>query len=288
MNINEFSPYIRVAMLSTLTAPFKISTRIIFDYEIILVTDGKCKITVDDTEYLCKKNDVVFLRPGIHHKFECIDNFNFVQPHIHFDIKYSEISEKRFVSFKPKAEMSGDELALIQEDVFEDICIPYVFMPSDKEKFQKLFFEVIEIFEKKSYNYELLCKAKMLELFNCILTQFNHNRTSKNDIMSNPVVSVKNYIDNNFMSVMTLDSLARQFYFNKYTLLRKFKLMYGKNIISYYRDKRIEYIKNILKTTNISISALSEKLNFSDIYSFSRFFKTFVGCSPTDYRKNNR
>ena len=60
MNKNEFSPYIRVAMFSTLTAPFKISERIIFDYEIILVNDGVCKITLDNTEYICKKNDVIF------------------------------------------------------------------------------------------------------------------------------------------------------------------------------------------------------------------------------------
>ncbi len=288
MNINEFSPYIRVAMLSTLTAPFKINTRIIFDYEIILVTDGKCKITIDNTEYLCKKNDVVFLRPGIHHKFECIDNFNFVQPHIHFDMIYSNLSEKRFVSFKPKDAMSDDELALIQEDIFEDMSIPFVFTPSDMGNFQKFFFDIIEICEKKNYNYELLYKAKILELLNCILTQFDHNMTTKIDVMGNPVIAVKNYIDNNYISVMTLDSLSNQFYFNKYTLSRKFKSMYGKNIISYYREKRIEYIKNILKTTNIPISALSQKLNFSDIYSFSRFFKTYVGCPPTVYRKNNR
>jgi len=287
MNINEFSPYIRVAMLSTLTAPFKINTRVIFDYEIILVTDGKCKITIDNTEYLCKKNDVVFLRPGIHHKLECVDHVDFVQPHIHFDMIYSNISDKRFVSFKPKEAMSDDELALIQEDVFKDMCIPYVFIPSDMANFRKLFFEIIEIFEKKKHNYELLYKAKMLELFNCILTQFDHSRMIETDIMSNPIIAVKNYIDNNYMSVMTLDFLSNQFYFNKYTLLRKFKSMYGKNIISYYRYKRIEYIKNILKTTNISISALSEELNFSDIYSFSRFFKTYVGCSPTVYRKNH-
>ncbi len=287
MNINEFSPYIRTAMLSTLTAPFKINTRIIFDYELILVTDGKCKITIDNTEYLCKKNDVVFLRPGIRHKFEYIDDVDFVQPHIHFDMIYSNISEKRFVSFKPKDAMSEDELSLLQEDIFEDMCIPYVFTPSDMGKFQKLFFEIIEIFEKKDYNYELLYKAKTLELFNCILTQFDHNRTIKTDIISNSVIAVKNYIDNNYISVMTLDSLSNQFYFNKYTLLRKFKSTYGKNIISYYRDKRIEYIKNILRTTNIPISALSEKMNFSDIYSFSRFFKTYAGCSPTNYRKNH-
>ena len=286
MNKQEFSPYIRVAMFSTLTAPFSIEKRVIFDYEIILVSDGKCKITIDNTEYLCKKDDVVFLRPDIPHKFKCIDHCDFVQPHIHFDTSYNDKSEKRFVSFKPKEAMSDDERALIQEDVFKDICIPYVFSPFDMGKFKKIFFELIEIFQKKDYNYELLYKSKMLELFNCILTQFEHDMTIKTDMIYDPVINVKNYIDNNFLSVITLDSLSKQFYFNKYTLLRKFKLIYNKTVISYYHNKRIEYIKNALKTTTLPISALSEKLNFSDIYSFSRFFKTYVGCSPTVYRKN--
>lgn len=287
MNKNNFSPYIRVAMFSTLTAPFRISNRVIFDYEIILVTDGKCRITIDNAEYLCAKNDVVFLRPGIQHKFECVDNIDFIQPHIHFDVTYSNMSEKRFISYKPKNMMSDDELALIQEDVFEDICIPDVFTPADTNKFRKIFFEIIELFQKKDYNYELLYKSKMLELLDCILTQFDHDRTIKTDMIHNPVVAVKNYIDNNYLSVMTLDSLSKQFYLNKYTLLRKFKLMYNQNIISYYRNKRIEYIKNALRTTTLSITALAEKLNFSDIYSFSRFFKTYVGCSPTVYRKDH-
>ncbi|MBO5060389.1 MAG: helix-turn-helix transcriptional regulator [Clostridia bacterium] len=287
MNKKEFSPYIRVAMFSTLIAPFKIEKRVIFDYELILVSDGKCKITIDDTEYLCKKNDVVFLRPDIPHKFECIDNCDFVQPHIHFDVSYNKKSEKRFVSFKPKEAMSDYELTLIQEDVFKDIYIPYVFSPSDMEKFQKIFFEIIELFQKKAYNYELLYKSKMLELFDCILTQFDSDKTIKIDMTYNPVIAVKNYIDSNYLSVITLDSLSKQFYFNKYTLIRKFKAMYNQNLMSYYRNKRIEYIKNMLRTTNLSITVLSEKLNFSDIYSFSRFFKTYVGCSPTFYRKNH-
>jgi len=287
MNKNEFSPHIRVAMFSTLTVPFRIEKRIIFDYELILVSDGRCKITINNTEYSCKKNDVVFLRPGIHHKFECVDNIDFVQPHIHFDVSYSNMSEKRFVSFKPKDAMSDDELTLIQEDVFKDISIPPVFSPYDIDNFRRIFFEIIDLFQNKNYNYEILCKAKMLELINCILMQFDRDMTTKPCGIFDPVISVKHYIDNNYLSVMTLDSLSKQFYFNKYTLLRKFKAMYNQNLISYYRNKRIEYTKNALRTSSLSITALAEKLNFSDINSFSRFFKTYVGCSPTVYRKKH-
>ena len=123
MNKNEFSPYIRVAMFSTLTAPFKINDRVIFDYEIILATNGKCKITIDNTQYLCKKNDVIFLRPGIRHEFISVDNTDFVQPHIHFDLTYSNLSEKRFVSFKSKETMSDNERELIQKDAFENMSV---------------------------------------------------------------------------------------------------------------------------------------------------------------------
>lgn len=286
MNKKLFSPYIRTAGYSTLIAPFAIRDRIIFDYEIILVSGGKCKITIDNTPYLCKKNNVVFLRPGITHRFECVDNSDFVQPHIHFDVSYNDKSEDTFVSFKPRNAMSDYELTLIQEDVFKNVDIPYVFTPYNMEKFEKIFFGIIELFQKKSYNYELLYKSKMLELLDCILMQFDCDKTIEVDRISNPVISVKSYIDNNYLSVITLDSLSEHFYINKYTLIRKFKAVYKQNIISYYRNKRIEYAKNILKETALPICVLSEKLNFSDIYSFSRFFKTYVGCSPTAYRKN--
>ena len=181
--------------------------------------------------------------------------------------------------------MTPYELSLIQSDIFKDICIPYVFTPSDIDNFKKLFFEIIELFQEKDYNYELLYKSKMLELFDCILSQFDKERVIKANTVYDPVIAVKDYIDNNYLSVITLDSLSKQFYFNKYTLLRKFKSMYNQNIISYYRTKRIEYAKKLLKDDTLSICALSEKLNFSDIYSFSRFFKTYVGCPPTVYRK---
>lgn len=286
MNKNMFSPFIRLAMYSTIAAPFEINERIIFDYEMIFVSGGKCRLTIDDKEYFCKKNDVVFLRPGIPHKFESTANADFIQPHFHFDVCYDEKSEERYVSFKSREKMDNYEQSLICDDVFKSADIPFVFAPYDIEKFRNVFFEVIEICLKKPCNYELLYKQKVLELIDMILRQFDKNTANKSVSENDALISVKNYIDNNFLSAITLDSLSGQFYFNKYTLLRKFKSVYKQNIMSYYKELRIDYAKNILKTTSIPIHLLAEKLNFSDIYSFSRFFKASVGCPPTVYRKN--
>lgn len=284
MNKKKFSPYIRVAMHSKLLEGTIIKRRVLFDYEMIFVSGGECKITIDKTPYICKKNDVVFIRPGVSHKFECFEDKAFVQPHIHFDVCYSDKSEETPVSYKEKSAMSEYELSLIQEDFLKDVEIPDVFVPYDIEKFKKVFYEVIRLFSEKKQNFELLYKAELLKLLGLIFEQFEDKiEVEKSD---STILSVKNYIDSNYLSVITLDALAVQFHINKFTLLRKFKAAYNQNVIAYYHTKRVQYAKRMLEETSLSVYALSEKLNFGDIYSFSRFFKKQVGVSPTEYKKH--
>ena len=286
MNKNALSPYIRIAMHSTLIAPFLIRKRVIFDYEIIFVEDGFCNIEINGIPYLCKKNDVVFIRPGVPHKFECINNTNFIQPHIHFDATYTTKSEERFVSYKTKEQMDDYERSLVQDDILNDIAIPDVFTPDNTDQFKKLFFEIIELYQCKDYNYEILYKAKMLELLDRIFKQFEPQKPKESTIstIDDCVVLAKRYIETNFLDIITLDSLSKQFYTNKYTLLRKFKSLYNQNIMEYYRNLRFDYAKEKLFNTDMSIRSIYEKLNYSDIYSFSRFFKSKCGYSPRAFR----
>ena len=283
----KLSPYIRVAMHSALIGGFSISERSLFDYEIILVSGGECKITINNTPYICRENDVVFIRPGVLHSFEVVGESDFIQPHIHFDAVYDEKSGERTVSYKPRDKMTESELSLIQADLFADVKIPDVFTPYDIKKFRRVFNEIINIFQDRPYNYELLYRGKMLELFHMMLMQFDNETSYRGGTISASVASVKNYIDNNFLTVITLDSLSKQFYLNKYTMLRKFKAAYKQSVMSYYRNLRIKYAKKLLTTTSLSVYAIAEKLNFQDIYSFSKFFKSYEGLSPTAYRNKH-
>jgi AraC-like DNA-binding protein len=185
--------------------------------------------------------------------------------------------------------MNKDELELIQQDIFAGTDIPFIFTPENIQKFEKTFFEIIDLFSSRIYNYELLCKVKMLELINIIIEQFENKKTIDPSIYANnSVTAAKEYIDNNYTFNITLDSLAEQLYINKFTLMRNFKAKYGINIIKYYRKKRIDYAKKLLTETNYSVYTIGELLNFSDIYSFSRFFKSQTNMSPNSYRKTNK
>jgi len=286
MDKNKLSPYIRHAGYSTITAPFVINKRVIFDYEIIFIKDGMCRIRIDENDYICKKNNIVFLRPGINHSFHSVENIDFVQPHIHFDAIYSEKSTVTPISFKPRETMTNEEKLLIQDDIFKNINIPSVFYASDSSEFQKLFFKIIDSYSSGRYS-DLKIKADMLKLLDLLLTQFEEPNTASVKMNERITESIKNYIDENYSNILTLNMLSDLFFINKFTLMRKFKNMYGINIIRYYNSKRIEAASNMLINTNMTVKAIGEALNFTDAYSFSRFFKTATGTAPLEFRKKN-
>ena len=281
MDINSFCPYLRRAEHSVLTHPFLINTRVIFDYELIYVADGKCNLTVKDVTYLCKKGDAVLIPPGIPHKFECTD-CDFAQPHIHFDLIYNSNSTQTPISFKNTDSMTEAEIKLIQKNLFEGIGIPYVFKPDDPDRFKKLLYSVIRYFSEGN---TFCVMARTLELIGLVLMQFDAESTSAKEDINSTAITVKNYIENNFMQSLSLDVLALQFHINKFTLIRNFKAEFGINIMEYYRTKRVVYAQKALGETQLSVTEIADLLCFKDIYSFSRFFKNYAGISPQEYRK---
>lgn len=271
--------------MSVLRRGFHIREREIYDYELIYVSGGMARITIDGVAYICKKNDAVLLRPGVPHEFECIEGNDFDQPHIHFDLIYNKNSEITHVSYKTRQTMTEDELELIQTDILP-ASIPCVFIPYDADKFGRLFFDIITLFQKRTAGYELLMKAKMLELTALILAQFDIQSKQCEPITLDPVTTVKSYIDSNYLQIITLDSLQSQFFINKYTLIRNFKRFYTQSPMTYYRERRFDHAKLLLGTTTRSVLSVSQELNFPDAASFSRFFHGYAGMSPREYRES--
>ena len=282
--LEQLSPFVRVAMYSTLRDPFVISERVLFDYELILVQGGACRLVVDGKSYQCECGDAVFISPGVPHALESVTGMDFVQPHIHFDAVYdAQKSPARFVSFQSLAMMKQTERELIATDLLRDMKIPFVFRPLDKAAFQNHFFAVIDAFQKKEHGYILRCKAEMLSLLHLLYLQFCEEE--KRGPVLGEAAMIRSYLDGNFSSVLSLDGLAEQFHLNKFTMMRLFKRTYGMNIMQYYKGKRLTHAKRLLLETKRPVAEIAECLHFADVYTFSRFFKNETGRSPSTYRK---
>ena len=282
MNLNLLSPYVRRGWRCTLKPGKKIKKRILVDYEIILVTDGVAKVKIGENEYTVMRGEVIFIPPGVEHEIEVLDR-DFVQPHVHFDPIYTADSEKRRVSYRSAKDISSEQLALLQEDIFADFGIPYVFRPAEPKRFQRYLFEIIDAKEAKRAHFNIICKSKMLMLLRLIFKQFE--KGSAEEDSENVAELVKEYIDNNFEQTITLENLEVQFGVNRFTLIRKFKEAYGQTVISYYNERRLKEAKRLLLVGEHSVSGIANLLSFADLYSFSRFFKIHTGLSPRKYRE---
>lgn len=96
---------------------------------------------------------------------------------------------------------------------------------------------------------------------------------------------LKNYIDSNIYSQITIDDLAKLIFKSKSQTIRIFKSAFGVSPYDYYMDNRIKKAVYLLENTAFSIKEIAFKLGFCDTHYFSSLFKKKTGKSPRDYRK---
>ena len=272
------NPYIRVAMQSILKKGTVIATRIIFDYELIYVADGRFVLNYNGIDYPCHKGQFLLLCPGISHSFLSIDT-DLSQPHIHFDITCLPDSKQVPVCFKNFEDLTEEEKKKIRTNIFDDYPKNPRITFSDTETALHLFNRIVAQPKPSS----LVQKGLLIELLDMLITDnfpglFEESRNSLNSIER----LVKDYLDASQGVSSSLEDIARQFNYSKYHLTRRFKKRYGISLILYRNNKRMQLAKTLLLTE--TVSAVSEKLGFSSIYVFSRAFKNHFGVSPTDFK----
>ena len=84
---------------------------------------------------------------------------------------------------------------------------------------------------------------------------------------------------------MNLDLLAGKVGLNKFSLVRRFKSVYGCSPINYLLDRKFQEAKFLLLTTENSVKQIATALGFSSANYFTQAFQQHVGVSPTEYRR---
>lgn len=94
------------------------------------------------------------------------------------------------------------------------------------------------------------------------------------------------YINENFKNTeMSLALLGELFgVSNKYISLMC-KNYLGTTYLQYIQDKRIEYARILLQTTELSLEQIAKVSGYSNMLTFRRNFKTIMGMNPSDYRQ---
>ena len=83
---------------------------------------------------------------------------------------------------------------------------------------------------------------------------------------------------------ITIDGICREVNYSRSYISHIFKEYYGKSVISAFNELKTEEAKKLLTRSDLTISAISDMLNFSDFHMFNYTFKKHAGMSPSAYR----
>lgn len=277
MNLSAINPYLRLCIPSVLPANHRINQRVILDYELICLEQGRLQLEYNGTLFTFGPGDILLLCPGIPHAFQTL-NEPVSQPHIHFDMVYDSCSPLVFISFQDMEALSEADRQMLRENLFPQLAASPLLAIRDSEAFRRTFFRII-----RSENHQSLqCKAWMLQLIETILADLSMPEAAPRTVWDKVALPVRSYLDANFQQECSLDSLAQQFSYSKFYLETCFRQAYGVSILQYRNQRRMAVAAELLK--DHSVTETAQLTGFSSIYSFSRAFRNHFGVSPSQYR----
>ena len=159
------------------------------------------------------------------------------------------------------------------------------FLPSDTKPFTDVICELIDLSKSSEHLRDMLINEKLSTLIRLIMAESWHPEDKALPVKKASVLEVKTYLDENYESKISLDSLCAKFYISKHYLTHSFKEQFGMTITSYLLSVRITHAKQLLRFTNKSVEEIGYEVGIGAPHYFSRVFKEVEGVSPTVYRE---
>lgn len=100
--------------------------------------------------------------------------------------------------------------------------------------------------------------------------------------------NVINYINLNLSEPLSLRALAEQFFISQSYLSNLFRSEVGVTLVEYINTSRMKRAAGMLTETNLSITAIAEKVGIFDVNYFTKIFKKAYQMTPTLYRRVSR
>lgn len=136
-----------------------------------------------------------------------------------------------------------------------------------------------------SLDQNLTSVSQLFESVKQALLQLAHCCQNSKNFLPDVIIQAQSYIRENVCSRLRVDHVAENVHLSESYFVVLFKKAVGITPHEFIMNCKLEKAKELLLKTEISISEISDMLEYSDYRSFSRAFKKFSGYTPTDYRQ---
>lgn len=225
-------------------------------HQFLFTKSGKGVLKINGETFYLESGDFLYLPPSV--------------PHEYFPLK--DDWQTCWCVFR------GQNIFEIMKALgFEEFFIKKM---TDCEKIEQIFMKIFKLSEKSDSGE--LCSQYIYEYILAVKNFFYENKT----ILQNPVIKkTLEFIDLNYKKDITDEELAEKAGCSIQYFCRIFKKTMGMRPLEFIARKRISEAKNLLDSTELSLSEISQILGFNSLNYFGMVFKKYEGISASNYRE---
>ena len=148
------------------------------------------------------------------------------------------------------------------------------------EKTGRLFLEMLEEYNEKKEGYREVLRFSLSEIIIETIRSLGSSAS-----LSKPTEEIIEIIDKRYMEKLIFGEIAEKLHYSLPYLSALFKEETGHNFSDYLQKRRIEAAGGLLRSTDLSVSEVSEAVGYQSIKFFEEVFKKITGTTPRSFRK---
>lgn len=234
-------------------------SRVLSEYELIIVTEGTLYLADDQHRYEVHAGQYLLMSPTPRQYGYQASRCSFHW--LHFRYPENSVSPETY------------ELPVTASLDQPDRILPYL---------NQLYYV------KKQYDHPLtgsyLLTSLILELYHQTRPRTKLPLQSASIQKEQLVKSIKEYIHYNNLSSIRISQIARHFGYNEKYLTGLFKSVCQIPLKQYLMEAQMEQARDLLLNSTFSITQIGLTLGYSDVHNFSHAFKKASGISPREFR----
>lgn len=236
--------------------------------EILLITEGEGRYTIDGRQYEVTPRSVVVYNPGVWHEETSRDGL----PHRMLYVAFSQV---KVAGLPPGMFIAPDAPAVTT-------------LHSQFFKVVERFRDVLQEYERGGPEAQVVSDHLLAVLLAEIARELHHPPTPRPSAGAQVVSGVKRYIQEHYAEDIRLEQLAAYFYLSPYYLSRTFSGEAGMGPMQYLRAYRLEVAKRMLVTTSDTVRKIAWSVGYHSETHFETLFRRHIGVTPRQFRKGGQ
>lgn len=231
------------------------------EYIFIYCTEGRGTIVVDGRKYTLHESEAFCIPPYRYHRYFACEEDPWSILWVHFkgeDAQYFPLQDCRVIKF------------------------------ASQNASNRMYFLFDLLFRVLDGNYTLGNFIYITQVLSLILAE-TYDREKQNYVQeqNKHVTDVVRYMYRHLHEKLTLEDIVKEFELSKSYLNAIFKKYTKHAPMDFFINLKMKEACRMLKTTDLYIYEVAQKLCYTDQYYFSRIFKKIVGVSPVEYKNGD-